>query len=127
MVLRYVIAVLLALHGLIHTLGFAATWQLGQITAIPSTPTFPSGLLAGSALPRLLGVLWLLLALAFIGAAVGLATTAAWWRGLLFLAAVVSLALCVAWWNDAKFGFVIDIIILLGVAAATWVVHPGQA
>ena len=126
-VLRYGVAILLALHGLIHALGFAATWRLGQITAIASTPTFPSGLVAGSALPRFLGVLWLLLTLAFISAAVGLATKTAWWKGLLIVATVVSLALCVAWWNDAKFGFAIGILILMVLAAARWVVRPRPA
>src|ERR1700719_323930 len=105
MVLRYAVAILLTLHGLIHTLGFAATWRLSQITAISSTPALPSGLVAGSALPRFLGVLWLLLTLAFIGAAAGLATQTAWWKVLLVVATVVSIALCIAWWNDAKFGF----------------------
>ena len=124
MALRYLVAVILALHGLIHTLGFAATWGLGQINAISSTPTFPGGLATGGAVPRLLGVVWLLLAVAFIVAAVGLATTSAWWKALLLAATMVSLLLCVAWWSDAKFGLVIDAIILVVLAATTWIVRP---
>ena len=69
----------------------------------------------------------MLLTLAFIRAAVGLATQMAWWKLVLVLATVVSLALCIAWWNDAKFGIVIDIVILIVLAATTWVARPSSA
>jgi hypothetical protein len=122
--LRIVIAILLGLHGLIHALGFAATWQLGQVNAISSVPSFPSDFAPGSALPRLLGVLWLLLLFAFLGSAVGLAARSPWWKALLVAAAVVSLVLCLVWWNDAKFGLAIDVVILFILATTTWVVRP---
>ncbi|HVS05787.1 MAG TPA: hypothetical protein VHK65_06430 [Candidatus Dormibacteraeota bacterium] len=124
MIWRYLIAAILGLHGVIHAIGFAATWRLGQINAISTTPTFPSGLGSGTTLVQFLGLLWLLLAVAFVGAAVGVASGAGWWRLLAAAAAVLSLVLCLAWWNDAKFGLAIDIAILAGLAITTWVVRP---
>ena len=40
---------------------------------------------------------------------------------------MLSLLLCLAWWNDAKAGVVIDLLILVGLLIATWVVRPAVA
>jgi hypothetical protein len=39
MVWRYLIGALIALHGLIHAIGFSATWSLGKATVVSATPT----------------------------------------------------------------------------------------
>ncbi len=36
---RYLFAVILAGHGLVHVMGFAATWQIAKLSAISSTPS----------------------------------------------------------------------------------------
>src|ERR1035437_4698572 len=36
---RPLLAGLLAVHGLIHVMGFAATWHIGSLNAISSTPS----------------------------------------------------------------------------------------
>jgi hypothetical protein len=46
---KYLLATLFILHGLIHALGFAATWQIGSISAVSSTPSLIGGLSAGAA------------------------------------------------------------------------------
>lgn len=53
---KYLIAILFALHGLIHALGFAATWQIGPISAVSSTPSLIADLSMGGAAVRVLGV-----------------------------------------------------------------------
>ena len=125
MIWRFLIAALLGLHGLIHLIGSAATWRLGQPTVVSAVPGYPAGLAVGGVPARALGVLWLVATLGFLLAAVGLASETSWWRGLGAAAAVLSLLLCLAWWNDAKAGAIIDVAILIGLAIATWV--PGQA
>jgi hypothetical protein len=124
---RYLVGGLFALHGLIHAIGFSATWRLGQATVVSATPTYPSGLGEGTSAVRVLGVLWVVAMVAFLAAAVGVVTVAPWWKGLAAGAAVLSLLLCLAWWNDAKAGVVIDLLILVGLVIATWVVRPAVA
>jgi hypothetical protein len=121
---RYLVGAVFSFHGLIHIMGFAATWQLGQFSAVSRTPMVPSGLAGGSMAVLLLGVLWLVAALAFLAAAVGVTFRAAWWRGTAFGAALLSLLLCLAWWHDAWFGAVIDLAILAGLAVFGWLPRP---
>jgi hypothetical protein len=127
MVWRYLVGALIALHGLIHAIGFSATWNLGKATVVSATPTYPSGLATGATSVRVLGVLWVVAMVAFLAAAVGVVTVAPWWKGLAGGAAVLSLLLCLAWWNDAKAGVVIDLLILVGLVIATWVLRPTVA
>jgi hypothetical protein len=112
----YIVAIGLALHGLVHALGFAAAWRLGAVSAVSTTPSLVS-IAEGSPLTRILGLLWLCAALIFVVAAGGLVATTTWWRIVAASAAVLSLVLCVAWWNDAKAGAALDVAILIGLVA----------
>jgi hypothetical protein len=115
---KYVLVVFLALHGLVHWLGFAATWKIGPVVAVSATPSLIPGLAPSGAPVQVLGVIWLIALIAFAAAAYGLLADRTWWRSAAATAAVVSLALCIAWWSDAKAGAVIDIGILFLVAAS---------
>lgn len=115
---RPLLAGLLAVHGLIHVMGFAATGHIGSLSAISSTPSI--GGAAASSVSMLLGVAWLAAALIFVVVAFGLVTRRTWWEGLVAEAAVLSLALCVLWWKDAPFGIVIDVLLMLGLIVAHW-------
>ena len=112
----YIVAIGLALHGLVHALGFAAAWRLGAVSAVSATPSLVS-IAEGSPLARILGLLWLGVALTFVVAAGGLVATTSWWRIVTASAAVLSLVLCVAWWNNAKAGMALDVAILIGLVA----------
>lgn len=116
-VVRLLVAALLALHGLIHALGFTATWHIGSAGAVAPTPNLITGITDGSGAAKTLGLLWLLPLAGFVVAAAGLAWGTSWWKVLAAASAVVSVALCIAWFNDAKFGLVIDIVILLALIA----------
>jgi hypothetical protein len=115
---KYLLVLFLALHGLVHGLGFAATWKIGAPVAVSATPSLIPGLAPGGPAVQVLGVLWLVALIAFATAAFGLLTNRTWWRTAAATAAVVSLALCVAWWSDAKAGVVIDIGILVLIAVS---------
>lgn len=115
---KFVFVVFLALHGLVHGLGFAATWMIGPAVAVSATPSLIPGLAPGGAAVQVLGVLWLVALIAFAAAAFGLLTDRGWWRSAAAAAALVSLALCVAWWSDAKAGALIDIGILVLIAVS---------
>jgi hypothetical protein len=116
---KYALVALLALHGIIHEFGFGATWRIGPAGTVSATPSLIPGLAPDGALAHVLGIIWLIALLAFLGAAFGLLTDGTWWRVATAAAAVVSLALCVAWWSDGKAGAVIDIRILVAIVVYT--------
>lgn len=120
---RLLVAALFLLHGLVHMMGFAAAWGLGDVSNVASVPTVPAGLTAGSPVVLALGVLWLVAMAAFLAAAAGLVLHAAWWKEVAAGAAALSLLLCVAWWNDAIVGVIINVVILAGLAIQAWATH----
>ena len=97
-------ALLLVAHGLIHLLGFAKAFQLADLPQL-TQPISP-----------FVGVLWLAAAVMFVAAAASLVVTPrAWWMigaGAIGLSVLVILAS----WNDAKFGMVANLVVLIGVA-----------
>ena len=63
--MRIALAVLLAIHGFIHVLGFLKVWKLAEVPQLTGATLFalPEPLL------RVVGLIWLGACLAFIGAA----------------------------------------------------------
>ncbi|MBK6685458.1 MAG: hypothetical protein IPG45_13385 [Deltaproteobacteria bacterium] len=106
--MAFVLALLLASHGVLHLLGFLRAFDLASIplsgrTLIPLSPR-------GS---QVLGVGWLLAALLLFGAAaLSLARPAEWWA-LGAVALVASQLLIVIAWPDAKAGTVINLLLLV--------------
>ena len=100
-------AVVIAVHGLIHLMGVALLWKLGEVgqlryaTAVPA-PGGTAGYLAGG--------LWLLAAVLFV--------TAAAWRLTALAGVVVSAAVIGLMPGQAVAGLVIDGLILVLVAVS---------
>jgi hypothetical protein len=70
--LRFVLAFVLVAHGIAHLVGFISSWKLAKLVELPyKTTIFSDRLDMGG---RVIGVLWLLGALAFLVAATALAT-----------------------------------------------------
>ena len=124
MIWVYLVALLFALHGLVHTLGLTATWQIGPARTVSASPELAPAITAGSPQAKLLGVLWLIAMTGFVAASAGLMAHEPWWRTVAAAAAVGSLALCIAWWSDAKVGVIIDVAILAGLIATAWIAWP---
>jgi hypothetical protein len=117
---RYLCASVLAGHGVIHIMGFAAVWRLAS-GAISSTPSI--GGVPGSPMVLVLGLAWALVSLAFLASAAGLMARSSWWRRAAWGAALASLVLCVLWWRDASLGIGVDIVVM----AVLVRVHPRPA
>lgn len=112
---RYPIALLLALHGLVHAIGVVVYWQIAE----PAEFTYPTTLLDGrfDALETLVWVLgggWLLATAGFLLAAAGLLRRADWYRDALLLSTLVSLILCILAMPEAVAGVAFN----LAIAAA---------
>lgn len=98
--LRYFLGLLIALHGFIHFMGFAKAFGLGDFPQLTKDISKP------------VGVFWLLAALSLIACAGLMFWKREWWP--VGLAAVVlSQALIFSVWQDAKFGSMVNAVLLI--------------
>lgn len=110
-------AVVIAAHGLMHLMGVALLWRLGELGQLRYANAVPA---PGSAAAYLIGGLWLAAAVLFVTAAVLLVATRAAWRivalaGVVLSAPVIGLAL-----GHAVTGMVVDGLVLV-LVAVNWV------
>lgn len=103
--LRVGFILIIFLHGIIHLMGFAKAFQLGNAGVLSKDITKP------------LGITWLIATLLFAGTAVlFLLKRQEWWL-VGFLSIIISQVLIISAWQDAKYGTIANIILLLGVIA----------
>jgi hypothetical protein len=74
----------------------------------------------GDTANKLLGVLWLLCALAFSTAAMGAILQVAWWPALVLFACPVSLVLSLMFWPATLIGVPINLLILALMLLSRW-------
>ena len=112
--MRFLIAFVLAAHGIAHGVGFAVTWHVIATPELPfSTTVFGGRWNVGLDGIRLVGLLWLVAGAACLTAAAALAADASWSVGATIAALVVSLAMCAVGWPAARTGVYLN----LGLAA----------
>lgn len=124
---RLLLALTCAGHGVAHLVGFFAAWRPGTFPELSHKTTVLAGRVdLGEMGIRLVGILWLLMAVAFAGAALQV-----WWRGagaanLVMWVAAASIVLSVFEWPDAQIGVVVNLAIVLFVLASVrygWLVE----
>ena len=98
--LKYTLAIIIFMHGLIHFMGFAKAFGYGNITQLTKDISKPAG------------VFWLLSAFLFITTTVLLLLKKESWPFLAIVAIIISQVLIVLAWKDAKFGTIANMIIL---------------
>jgi len=108
--IKTIFASVIAVHGLIHLMGFLKAFQLAEITQLTQT------------IPKSIGLLWLISALLFITAAAIFLLKYDWWWMIAVPALVLSQVLIIMYWQDAKFGTIVNVIILVGIVIGygTW-------
>ena len=117
--LRATLGLFLALHGVIHLIGFVVPWRITEIRGFAySTSVFWGRADIGDAGARVLGAGWLAVALTFMVAGAGIAFGTPWALALTLIAAGMSTVLCIAGSPAAVAGLVIDAVILTTIAAA---------
>ena len=110
-------AVFLALHGLIHLMGFVAAWQLATLPELAyRTTAFNGAVEIGDAGARVIGIAWLVGVALFFVAAWALWRNTAWALRGAVVAAAVSAVTCAAWLPDAFLGLAVDVVIIVGAA-----------
>ena len=108
--MRFVLAFLLVAHAVAHLVGFISSWKLATLAELPYKTTILSGRVdVGDAGIRMMGLLWLLAALAFLVAAFAMVTETGWAVRFTLAAAMASLILCVVGWPDARIGVAVNV------------------
>jgi hypothetical protein len=103
-----------ALHGLVHLAGLVAYWPLAAISNLPYKTTLLGGRWeVGAGGMRLFSLLWLLAAVLYLVAVLGLALGKPWWAPWMLAATLFSLVLCLLDWSAAWRGALIDLFLLL--------------
>jgi hypothetical protein len=116
--MRFALAVLMILHGVAHLPGFVGSWRLATFPHLPYHTRLLDGRLeVGDGGMRLVGTLWLLVALGFVVAAVAALAGQGWWAGAAFVTTLVSLALCVLEWPAAHVGVPVNVALALALLA----------
>ncbi|MDD2279797.1 MAG: hypothetical protein PHD06_08540 [Bacteroidales bacterium] len=98
--MRIVLAILIGIHGIIHLFGFLRAFGLSEFNAI-SQP-----------IPKLLGMIWLLTFLLFVTALILMLSYHNYWWIIGILAVLLSQVLILIYWKDAKFGTILNLVIL---------------
>jgi hypothetical protein len=99
--MKYAFALLVLIHALIHLMGFAKAFQLGNIESLTQPISKPAGLF------------WLLTTLLYLSALSGYFMDKPFWPILAIIASVMSQLLIIVVWQDAKFGTLANILIIL--------------
>lgn len=109
----YLIAFVLAAHGLVHLLGVAVYLELATVADFPYKTTLLGGAVdVGDGGMRVFGALWGVAAVGFVASAGAL--LAGWnaWRWLLVAVTLFSLGLTTLDWTVAYAGVVVNLAIL---------------
>ena len=103
----------LALHGLIHLLGFTSYLNLVTVPTLPYKTAVLGGRLdLGAAGMSLFGLAWGVAALGFVLVAAGYLFGWAWWRPALIAVTLLSLVVTVLDYGPAWAGIVVNLAIL---------------
>ena len=100
---RIIFAVLVGVHGLIHVLGFLKAFGFARLTQLSQSISKPAG------------VTWAVTSGLFIAAAALFGLKVDWWWIVGLLAVVPSQALIIGSWQDARFGTILNVVLLVGI------------
>ena len=119
--MRIALAVLMALHGVAHMVGFAGSWQLASTNEIPYKTTVLGGNLdLGDAGIRVVGVLWAAAAVAFVTVSAATVLDKPWWPTAAVIVALSSMALTLLELPQARIGLVVNLALIATLLFARW-------
>ena len=111
--MRIALSLLFIVHGMAHLPGFLVPWRLAAPAGMPYTTRVLGGTAdLGPVGIRMVSILWLFAAVAFVvaGAATFLGDAA--WRTLAIAATLASLALTILGWPLSRIGLTLDLVLL---------------
>ena len=108
--IRFFIAFLIIVHGLIHLMGFAKAFQYAEMKQLTIAISKP------------LGLLWLTATLLFMTTAIVFLLKKDYWPIFAIMGVVLSQIVIISSWQDAKFGTIANVIIIIAsiIGYGTW-------
>lgn len=108
--LKYLLVLVIAIHGLIHLMGYAKAFGYGNIPQLKKPVSKP------------VGILWLIAAIHLITVAIFYMSGKDDWWIVAIPVLIISQILIIMFWKDAKMGTIANLIILIPfmIAAASW-------
>ena len=103
--LKIFFLIVVFIHGMIHIFGFLKAYQLAEINQLTQNISKP------------MGILWLFALILFLAAAIQFISNHDLWWITAFVGIIISQILIIMFWQDAKFGTIANVIILLSVIA----------
>lgn len=111
--MRGVLAAFLIVHGISHVVGFVVPWRLVTSADVPYRTTIAGGAIdLGPGGIKMIGLVWLVLAISFVMLAIGLLARASWWFPAILYFVAVSTMFCALQWSDARVGLLANATIL---------------
>lgn len=111
--MRILLALVLFGHGIAHLPGFLVFWKLATFKDLPYKTTILAGRVSvGEGGIRIVGVLWLITALAFVASSIGTGLRLPWWPTVTLATSAFSLLLCITGWPDARIGVFVNLILI---------------
>lgn len=116
---RYIVALVVFAHGLIHLMGFVAYWPLAELSELPYKTALVGGRYeVGAGGMRVFSVAWLVVGAGFVLGALALALRQDWWLPVAASSAVLSLILTGLDWEVAFRGALLNLVILVPILGA---------
>jgi hypothetical protein len=117
--MRTALAFILMAHGVAHLPGFLVPWRISSPPDLPYQTRLLNGALElGDLGARVVGVLWLLAAIAFGAAAVATYRGAPRWATFALAVVLFSLILSALGWPASRIGLAVNVVLLVVLAAA---------
>jgi hypothetical protein len=111
--MRIALSVFFLVHGIAHLTGLLVPWQLAPSAEMPYTTRVLGGTAdLGPVGIRMVSILWLLAAVAFVVAGAATFLEDAAWRTVAIVATVASLALTVLGWPQSQIGLALNLLLL---------------
>ena len=112
--MKIALAIFLMAHGIAHMVGFIVYWQISDFEEMTYKTTILNGKVDIKDYGiRIVGIFWLLLALAFIFNGIVLIIGLSFWETLTLYISIISLIFCIICLPDSKIGVAVNIIILI--------------
>jgi hypothetical protein len=117
--MRTALAIVLAVHGIAHLPGFLVPWRISSPPDLPYQTRLLSGTLeVGDLGARVIGVLWMMAALAFGAAAVATYRGAPRWATFALAVVLFSLILSALGWPASRIGLAVNVVLVVVLASA---------
>lgn len=112
--MKIVIAIFLVLHGIAHIVGFVVPWKIAKMDDMPyKTTLFFGKINAGDVGIRIIGIIWLLIALTYFYSGWITYQYLDYWMDFTLIITVISLFFCILALPDSHIGIYINVALIV--------------